>query len=721
MFKSLILGLILLGLSNAASTQQVPTDDWATNPPIESGQFVTAQNGHFFVGQQRMRLVGVNVQAGVYPSYPMMSQLAKRFAALGMNSVRLWPNEGTFYTDTTVGAMRFPATRRGDGSLLDRYDFFIGELKKRGLYVMNPALHHMDIPTIRAWPDPEVRNIAAAISDARQLRDVHTIAPYLSSAYEQMVTRHIRNFLQHRNPYTGNRYADEEVFAGWELANEAKFVYCLYSGECLTALPTILKQRLVDAWRQYCPQEQCGSTFATLPPFAAGWNTADVAVHRLYREFVVKRFIEVSRRLESAARAEARGIGVAVQPFTFNTHAGRPLLAAQAAHGAGDFAAVSAYQTPTTSDRNARYFPFAPFLTRFPSLFNFNFGAIDGKPLVVYETSFFRPYPYRTEWAAIMLALSVSQDWDAVYLYMYGQPRFTFLANTRDTVEYGKVDLPEPSSMRPGDPLDYTRGFHQGGDENVMASWMITAAGLRESNAARSKSEVFARFGKKQVFGLPPGYCADASGCGPGGRNVIAQLNDLSATGKLRLVIDIERELIGVDSCSECAAAGTTARIYQMTNQITWNSTKVLAQFDTPRFKALFGELRGKIVLADGVEVQVNKAGFGCVGIWTEDQQPFALSKRIRIAVCGTSENNGFKLNPELIQFDSPYGAIAGVTSPGGGGIQMERPAMTIRVPGGTGDIRRVDFSLNAYDVRPATGAVTIKANEPFFSGLLRR
>src|SRR6185503_3253681 len=158
------------------------------------------------------------------------------------------------------------------------------------------------------------------------------------------------------------------------------------------------------------------------------------------------------------------GVGIAVQPISYNTHAGAPLAAAHAASAGGDFVEVGVYQTPTTPDKTAAYYPWSPFLGKGPRLYNFNYGAVSGKPLVVYETSFFRPYPYRTEWGAMMLGLAASQDWDAVYLYMYGQPRIIYSGNG-EPEGYGTRPLPEPVAMRAGQPRDYTFGFHHGGDE----------------------------------------------------------------------------------------------------------------------------------------------------------------------------------------------------------------------------------------------------------------
>jgi hypothetical protein len=700
-----------------------PSEFSLLNAPIANRQYVVARDGHFFVGTTRLRFVGFNVQAGVYPTYPMINQVADRIAALGMNSVRLWPNEGTFYTEASIKNRSLKETQQGDGSALDRYDYFVAEFKKRGIYIMNPALHHMDVPTIRAWPDPEVHAIATATHDNRRLRDLHTIAPYLSPAYEKMVATHFANYLNHRNSYTGKRYAEEEVFAGWELANESKYVECLFSRVCLAGLPDILQRQLLSLWERACGQENCGRSIADLPPFSGTWNQVDEARHRQYREFVVRRFIEVSRHLEASARSLAQGAGVAVQPFNFNTHSGAPLLAAQVAHASGDYVAIGAYQTPTTNNHAAPYAPWSPFLTRFPTLFNFNFGAVTGKPLVVYETSFFRPYPYRSEWAAVMLALATSQDWDAIYLYMFGQPRFTFRQDENGNIAFGQVDLPTPSSMNAGDGRDYTSGFHHGGDEVVMASWMIAAAGMLRTPPAPAANEVHAQFGRRQIFGLPPGYCADASGCrsGVAATNAITRLNDLSAAGQLRLVFDLDHDLAGLDSCLNCAAATSTARAYPLNANAVWDSTRVMARFDTPNFKAVFGELRGTVLFSGGVSLDFDKPIFGCAGVWAEDGKPIIASVRVRLVTCGLSENQGFGIDPARIRFDSPYGAIAGVTNPGRNGVQITRPGVVLRYPGLRAQVKRFDFSFKVYGNDAVTGMMRVDRQEPFFSGVILR
>lgn len=431
--------------------------------------------GIFFLGKQRIRFWGFNVQSGVFPSYDEITHAVERLALLGVNAVRLWPTQGTFYDRRSLIEWRFPRSTMHDGSLLDRYDFFIAELKRKGIFVQNPALHYPDFDAIRSWPDPEVRAILGQHATDGDIRSLHGIAAYLSEGWEAMLTAHIRNYLTHFNPYAGRTYADDPVFSGWELANESQFVYCALRRSCVSGLPSSLRRQVNRLWQDFWRQNG-GKSMVDLPIYDGDWDIADKPEHAAYRQFIFERFVSVSQRLERVARGMATpGRGIAVQPFTYSTQAGDPLLVARAAYSAGDYSAIGAYQTPLNDGRKSPFFPFRLNLSN-PVYYNFNYGGVQGKPTVVYENSFFRPYPYRAEWPWALLFLAETQDWDGVFLYTYGQPWAIYDVGAEGSPKYGGKPLPTPSNPLDSAPRGVYLGLHHGGDEVTIAAW--SAAGL---------------------------------------------------------------------------------------------------------------------------------------------------------------------------------------------------------------------------------------------------
>ncbi|HET6891380.1 MAG TPA: hypothetical protein VFH31_09780, partial [Pyrinomonadaceae bacterium] len=395
-----------------------------------NSQYVIAKDGHFYVGAERVRLWGYTMTMS-YRNYAEITNVAERYSKLGVNAARPFANGAQFYGNSS-NLPFFAPSKKGDNSLLDRYDFTIAELKRKGIFIQATALYQMDKLSLTTWPDAEVRQITTSTTSDAVRAYIHGVAPYLSPAYEAMLVQHIKNFLNHVNPYTGRKYADEPVFAGWELMNESHFVSCVFSAPCINGtatnkIPPVLKAHLLRLWKDW-QQANSTSVSASLPPTETTWNKSDLPKHREYRKFVVEQFIKVSKRLEAVARAQ--GPGVKVQPISYNTYAGSPLLAQHAASAAGDYVEGTLYQSPLKNDPSSRFHPFSPWLTaRVRGMYNLTNVPTEGKPFVVYETSFFRPYTYRQEWGPLMLGTAATQDWDGMYLYSYGQAQEVYTGN----------------------------------------------------------------------------------------------------------------------------------------------------------------------------------------------------------------------------------------------------------------------------------------------------
>src|SRR6185295_818006 len=150
--------------------------------------------------------------------------------------------------------------------------------------------------------------------------------------------------------------------------------------------------------------------------------------------------------------------------------------------------------------------------------------------------------------------------------------------------------LPEPVAMRAGQPRDYTFGFHHGGDEVTIASW--TAAGMGFIAGGLSPASISAtyHFGKRALYGLPPGYCAGPNGCGPDSKQLISEMADVSLSAKLRLVLDGDSQIAGCDPCIPAALG----RRIQASDGVIWDMENVRAIFDSPTYKSVAGNLQGR-------------------------------------------------------------------------------------------------------------------------------
>ena len=709
-----LIGLLLLG-GHMGAVLADSTPSGLAPPTLQrpsATAYVTTQDGHFFLDGRRIRFWGFNLQAGAFPSYDAISQLVDRLARLGVNAVRLWPIQGTFYDGNSLPERRFIQASMGDGSLLDRYDFFISEIKRRGIFVQNPALHYVDIDAIRYWPDPETRGILGPKASPDDIRKLHGIAPYLSAGWEAMLVTHIRNYLGHVNPYTQKAYADEPVFSGWELANESQFVQCALRQDCVSGLPPFLRGELTRLWQAYSKQK-AGKVDLSMPVYDSDWDHANKPAHAAYRQFVFERFVTVSQRLEGVARGMApAGKGIAVQPITYSTQAGDPLLVARAAYSAGDYSTIGAYQTPLDKNRESPFFPYRLNLSS-PVYYNFNYGAVQGKPTVVYENSFFRPYPYRAEWPWALLYLAAVQDWDALFLYTYGQPWAIYDGGTSGSPRYGDKPLPIPSDPKDSAPHGVYVGLHHGGDEVSVSAWSAAGLVFLSGELVSDADTVNFPFSQAQIFGVAPGYCALPGGCDAGGRQMMSEMNAASLAKPIRLVwTEGAKQQTGKPAA---VAHRTTAS----GRGLLLDRTLPRFLIDTPSCKVVAGVLDGHVQFDGGIALRFPRRQFGFVSVLSGDGNTLQKSQDIRVFASGKSTNTGFEFDPGNVDFKNPTGVVSGVRNAGQAPVVFERPTFTLELPKAFTQFDRFDFNLRPYQTVGKGTSLSVRSDEPFFTGVI--
>ncbi|HSV98998.1 MAG TPA: carbohydrate binding domain-containing protein [Sedimentisphaerales bacterium] len=173
--------------------------------PVDSERLI-AHNGHFYQGEQRVRIWGVNLCFGAnFPTHEDAPKVAIRLASAGVNSVRL------HHMDTS----RWPAgiwSRDGrtlEPQALDRLDFFINELAQRGIFI-NVNLHV-------GHKHSEVLGLPTTNREFDKIYGIFT--PALVEAQR----RFARDVLTRMNPYRKVRYADDPAVAFVEITNENSF------------------------------------------------------------------------------------------------------------------------------------------------------------------------------------------------------------------------------------------------------------------------------------------------------------------------------------------------------------------------------------------------------------------------------------------------------------------------------------------------------------------
>jgi hypothetical protein len=176
------------------------------DPPAGGRGFVEARDGRFLTGGKRIRFWGVNVCfAACFPSKEDAPRIAARLAGFGVNCARFHHMD---MREHPGGIFRDGKLEELSPEALDRLDFFVAELAKRGIYA------NLNLHVSRWWSRSHGWPAADRLESFDKMVDI--FHPELIEAQKE----YARDLLGHRNPYTGRRYAEEPAVAMVEITNE---------------------------------------------------------------------------------------------------------------------------------------------------------------------------------------------------------------------------------------------------------------------------------------------------------------------------------------------------------------------------------------------------------------------------------------------------------------------------------------------------------------------
>ncbi|MBN1506679.1 MAG: hypothetical protein JW955_07525 [Sedimentisphaerales bacterium] len=219
-------------VANGEVTMQPFAMNWRDNsaPLVDLSSFLRApagkdgpigiKDGHLVTADgKRFRIWGVNVTGSAcFPSKADAPVVAAHLARFGINCVRF------HFLDSNWSASLFvrgsDSTRSLDPNQLDILDYFVAELKKRGIYTnlnLNVGRTFRKGDGVR---DYEYLGFAKAVN-------------YFDEHIQMLHKEYARQLLTHRNAYTGHEYRHEPAVAIVELVNENSIVEAWFSDRLL--------------------------------------------------------------------------------------------------------------------------------------------------------------------------------------------------------------------------------------------------------------------------------------------------------------------------------------------------------------------------------------------------------------------------------------------------------------------------------------------------------
>lgn len=214
------------------------------NPaPITNLQRVTVKNGHFADATgRRVRFLGTNIVASAAFTRPEdAAAVAARLHKYGFNIVRMHHMDASWSNPSVFGADH--DARKGPNQIVDPdslelLDNFVAELKKQGVYT-NLNLHVARSPST-----------GDGFPDADKLPEMGKVTAYFEPKFIALQKDYARQILDHKNPHTGMRWADDPAIAVVELNNEDTLIGHAWDGS-LQAMPKYYRDTLMSGWNTF--------------------------------------------------------------------------------------------------------------------------------------------------------------------------------------------------------------------------------------------------------------------------------------------------------------------------------------------------------------------------------------------------------------------------------------------------------------------------------------
>ena len=432
--------------------------------PAGKHGFVTVRkDGHFyFEDGRRARFFGTNVGGtDCAPDKARAPVIAARLAKYGVNMLRLHSLDGRW---GPLIDYRSGTSQQFDPEALDRIDYFVSELKKRGIYI------YMDLLDYRWF------RTADGVTEGDQFTHNWQGSMKGASIFDERMIELQKDYatrlLTHRNPYTGLRYVDDPAVAVIETTNENSIFYFfrmtglsrpIYRDALTRRWNRWLAERygkrsaLAQAWTD--AQGRCALLASEDPdrgtvgiPFGMHGRLARALSEERFEPMLaasritdlLRFFAEVQRHYYQTMRAHLKQIGVRA-PIAGTNQMFQP---ADTFVEASLNDLISRNQYWRHPHRRAKpFFKFSnePLVrvdipTQRNPLSVIARTSVAGKPQAVAEFNFPWPNEYRAEGLLLAAAYACLQDWDIFLLFSYDpdEPRLSMFRSQSDPARWGE-------------------------------------------------------------------------------------------------------------------------------------------------------------------------------------------------------------------------------------------------------------------------------------------
>ncbi len=201
---------------------EISMASWLEKPAGKHGRIIRREDKLLYNGKP-VKLWGLNLCYGACaPDKERADKQAQFYAKYGINCVRLHK-----YADGPgwAGIQSEESFAEFDPDGLDRMDYLVAALKKRGIYVkLSAHFGAQKLGPADRRDVPYLEEFGSFTGRTKRVTTPHSAVHY-SPELQTVQIKQIVNLLKHKNPYTGLRYADDPAVAFIEIINEQSILF----------------------------------------------------------------------------------------------------------------------------------------------------------------------------------------------------------------------------------------------------------------------------------------------------------------------------------------------------------------------------------------------------------------------------------------------------------------------------------------------------------------
>ncbi len=570
------------------------------------------------------KFIGVNIVASAnFPTHEEADEIADLLSQLGVNVTRHHHMDAAWSNPNLFGNK--PSTLELDPTAMERFDYLVSQLQKRGIYQFFDMLVHRKLTQFDMLAQLKLAaagGVPSADKLAAGLKVEGEFEPKLIELQERFITQ----FMGHKNSYTGRSYAQDPAVVMLEAINEDSLFWLMPEGEFAVKTPesratlasqfsawlvkqgvkdrAALEKRWAGTGKGLAPDED--PTKGNVDAFVATGMTAEKELTRNRAKDTLRFYYAAALSYYRRIEKHLRGLGYQGL-FTGSNHWSEHPLDLRA-NSELDFVDRHAYWShphggwgykPEVTWDNAPMVK-DPELGIIGSLAR---RRVKGLPYSTSEWQTSAPNDYRHEGLLLVGAYAAFQGFSPI-----------------------QFALSHDVSKRVDSVATMTGNFDIIEQPTVLGAWPAVAALFHRGDVRPAALEGYLRYDKDA--GFEPGANFDY----PQKLGLIARTGVAFNAGQSKAELDAIRAKY---------VQGT--RVTSSTGELRHDASIGRFEVDTPRTQGTVSFTTDQAIQLSGTKIEL-KSAFGVVIVTALDDQPIATSKRLLVTALGNAINSGMTL-----------------------------------------------------------------------------